>query len=58
MSGFEASCSCLSLPVSMLVNAGFFPFGVTRMGIWDTDEGVVSCLGIRLMGSIEWESLD
>jgi hypothetical protein len=42
----------------MLANAGFFPFGVTRMGIWDTDEGVVSHLGIRLVGSIEQESLD
>jgi uncharacterized protein YceK len=31
--GFKASCSRLSLPVSMLVNTQFFPFGVTRMGI-------------------------
>ena len=42
----------------MLEKAGLFPFGVAGTGIWDTKEGVVSLLYVRVVVSFEWVSLE
>jgi hypothetical protein len=55
--GVKASCTRLSLLISLLMNVEFFPFNVTETGICDAVEGVILCLVIWVIVSVKWVSL-